>query len=484
MHMSSTQSLRPTTTRQPTGHLTQEVILVGDRRYRVGPVLHISGLSAVYLGTELRSGEDVIVKEVSYHNWTFTQQAHARSLLTHEGKVLRLLERWNIPAPRYRDCILFQERTYLIMSRVVGKPLNVLAEAGQITPARAIVLVIALANLVEELHAHGYLHHDIKLENIIVQPDGQPILIDYGSAQQIRAAGDCQLTGTGTIEFMSIEQARGEARASNDVFALGRTLEYLIPQPEPHIADVIARATAPLTQRYQRAAELRSDLQRIRAHDSWSAPARWRCRIFQATPYAGMIAVVLMLCLIILPRLQTAILVEALRPAPVASTLVPFVESTSQVHVTPPVVHSSADYAISPPVNATALIQDCYTQYQQSREAVFRTLELERLQCVELDSPLWQYIEREVNWLKQHSLARHITQQSSIGNVAILPVNQAKLVVAKTDTRVDLLMGCDVAVPNDQCQPAHVVEDEKYTAIFYVHLTADGWQLRDVVLSQ
>jgi eukaryotic-like serine/threonine-protein kinase len=115
------------------------------------------------------------------------------------------------------------------VSSLAGEP------GGQIPPREAAGLAIQAARALEHAHALGILHRDIKPANLLVDPDGQLWVTDFGLAcfqgiRDLTASGDL----LGTVRYMSPEQASGgrilDARC--DVYSLGATLyEMLTGRP-------------------------------------------------------------------------------------------------------------------------------------------------------------------------------------------------------------------------------------------------------------
>jgi serine/threonine protein kinase len=145
------------------------------------------------------------------------------------------------------------------MDLIEGRSLrDVLDEEGPIPPARALALADAMASGLQALHEVGVAHRDFKPENVVLRPDGSPVLIDLGLA--VARADDSRLTQTGamvgTFHYMAPEQLVGEpAGPAADVFAWGlvvaellmgslpsRELPYGTPRPLSRLAPNLPRA--------------------------------------------------------------------------------------------------------------------------------------------------------------------------------------------------------------------------------------------------
>lgn len=102
----------------------------------------------------------------------------------------------------------------------------------------------ALLYTLEYLEQHGIVHRDIKPENIVVNAEGRPILLDFGSARQLQEGK--VYTNIYTPDFCAPEQstARSDAQMSaaigpyTDIYALGATFYYLITRLLPPKADM------------------------------------------------------------------------------------------------------------------------------------------------------------------------------------------------------------------------------------------------------
>jgi serine/threonine protein kinase len=237
-------------------------------RYRVETVITTTELSMVYTATDLLDAREVVVKVARHGQCDDAEHCPTCWNLALEGVVLRRLNHHTIPAPRYLGQFHTGGRPFLAMSKISGHNLEELRREDLLSPYQALRLIIEVCEAVERLHRLGFVHQDIKPSNIMVRPDHTAVLIDWGSAERIRAPGDRRPYGSFTRQFASPEQVRGEALPGNDIFSLGRTLDSLVPWPSRRLAAIIQKATAPATRRYASVADLRRDLARLVALDT------------------------------------------------------------------------------------------------------------------------------------------------------------------------------------------------------------------------
>ncbi|MFG0317452.1 MAG: protein kinase [Planctomycetota bacterium JB042] len=119
---------------------------------------------------------------------------------------------------------------YLVTERVEGVPLDLHLRRSGLDRRARIGLIVRIARAVEHAHARGVIHRDLKPANILVTPDGEPHVLDFGIARVAdpEAGGSSMLTAAGallgTLPYASPEQARGDVRAvdvRSDVYSLG-----------------------------------------------------------------------------------------------------------------------------------------------------------------------------------------------------------------------------------------------------------------------
>ncbi len=128
---------------------------------------------------------------------------------------------------------------YMLMDYVDGDSYDgYLKKIGRETDQEAVLRVlIPLLNGVEEVHAKGLIHRDIKPENILIDPKGNPILIDFGSARS-HLGGGGGMTSIVTHGYSPIEQYQSEGNAGpwTDIYALGAVAYRAIRGERPLVS--------------------------------------------------------------------------------------------------------------------------------------------------------------------------------------------------------------------------------------------------------
>lgn len=186
---------------------------------------------------------------------------------------------------------------YLVEEFVAGATLASRLSERRFEFQRSAELVAAVADALEYAHRHGVIHRDVKPSNVMLDPEGQSHLMDFGLAKREGDEVPMTLDGQvlGTPAYMSPEQARGESRSvdvRSDIYSLGVVLYELLtgerpfrgnrrmlllaviedePRPPRRLNDKIPRDLETIclkamaknqARRYATAAELAADLRR------------------------------------------------------------------------------------------------------------------------------------------------------------------------------------------------------------------------------
>ncbi|CAN5480413.1 hypothetical protein BH10PSE17_BH10PSE17_03110 [soil metagenome] len=155
-----------------------------------------------------------------------------------------------------------QGRPYLAMEYVEGQPIDVYCRERKLSVADRIGLLLQVAEAVAHAHSRLIVHRDLKPANILVTPEGEVRLLDFGIAKLIENDGTAEtaltrLSGRAlTLDYASPEQIRGEPLGtSSDVYSLGVVAYQLLAGACPYrlkrgtageLEDAIATADVPL----------------------------------------------------------------------------------------------------------------------------------------------------------------------------------------------------------------------------------------------
>ena len=133
-----------------------------------------------------------------------------------------------------------KQLVYFTMAFVDGMPLSRLGDNSSFSTPTKIKLIYELAKALQYAHGQGVAHRDIKPSNILVDAQGNPILIDFGLAKLTHAASDLTASGTviGTPAYMAPEQLQTHRTIDfrlSDVYSLGAVLYFLLTGRAPFV---------------------------------------------------------------------------------------------------------------------------------------------------------------------------------------------------------------------------------------------------------
>ena len=130
---------------------------------------------------------------------------------------------------------------FLALEYVDGQPLGAYCDARHLDVPARLMLFLQVLSAVQYAHAHLVVHRDLKPSNILVTPEGQVLLLDFGIAKLVSegAAGDTELTQVAgrllTPDYASPEQISGAPiTIASDVYSLGVILYELVTGERPY----------------------------------------------------------------------------------------------------------------------------------------------------------------------------------------------------------------------------------------------------------
>jgi serine/threonine protein kinase len=219
----------------------------GLNEYRIESTLGVGGFGVTYLATDSNLNLKVAIKEylpgdVATRNPDNSVRSKSpegqetfewgRSRFLEESRTLASFRHPNI----VRVMRFFEANgtAYMVMEFVAGHPLNGwIKNKRPIAEEAVLALVKPLLEGLEVVHNSGYLHRDIKPDNIFIRADGSPVLLDFGSARMPQANQD--MTTIVSLGFAPFEQyhSRGGEGPWTDIYALGGVLYWVLTGERP-----------------------------------------------------------------------------------------------------------------------------------------------------------------------------------------------------------------------------------------------------------
>ena len=215
------------------------------QRYHVDSRLAVGGMATVYIAHDHRLDRRVALK-VMHANLTndptfvrrFIGEAQAVAKLSHANVV------------QVFDQGTDQGYVYLAMEYVPGDTLrDLLQSRGQMAEPDALQIMACVLAGLGAAHRAGFVHRDVKPENVLLTSDGQVKVADFGLARAVEASVEGQTRAgevLGTAAYLAPEQiTENRADARTDVYAAGIVLYELLTGEQPHTGE------SPLAVAYQ-----------------------------------------------------------------------------------------------------------------------------------------------------------------------------------------------------------------------------------------
>jgi serine/threonine protein kinase len=195
--------------------------------YRIEGVLGRGGMGVVYLAEQPELGRRVAIKVIAP---ALASDPDYLERFRRESRLAAAIEHPNA-IPIYEAGVADEDMPYLVMRYVEGEDLStLLRREGRLDVRRAAAIVDQIAGALDEAHARGLVHRDVKPANVIVESrrgTEHAYLTDFGLTREMDASSGVTGTGrwVGTIDYASPEQIQGRpVDARCDVYALGCVL--------------------------------------------------------------------------------------------------------------------------------------------------------------------------------------------------------------------------------------------------------------------
>lgn len=200
-----------------------------DSKYEILKLLNTGGMnSAIYLALDKKLNRQWAIKKVR------KSSSQTTSMLMAEASIMK-----NLDHPMLPRIVGIEEDPkffYIIMDFVQGENLKtVVASSGPQAQDTVVSWGVKLCDVLTYLHGKGIVYRDMKPANIMLSPDGNIKLIDFGIAREYKENASEDTTALGTEGYAAPEQyeGKGQTDARTDVYGMGITLFQLLTGVNP-----------------------------------------------------------------------------------------------------------------------------------------------------------------------------------------------------------------------------------------------------------
>ncbi|MBQ3524407.1 MAG: serine/threonine protein kinase [Clostridia bacterium] len=205
-----------------------------DGKYKILNKVGQGGMSAVYLAMNEKANKQWAVKEVrkdGVKDFEIVKQG-----LVAEIEILKKLSHPYLPS--IVDVIDTDDSFIIIMDYIQGNSLNIALEEYGAQPQEYVInWAKQLCDVLGYLHTRtpAIIYRDMKPANIMLKPDGNITLIDFGTAREFKEKNLADTTCLGTVGYAAPEQfgGMGQTDARTDIYCLGATLYHLVTGKNP-----------------------------------------------------------------------------------------------------------------------------------------------------------------------------------------------------------------------------------------------------------
>lgn len=208
--------------------------MVIDNRYKIIREIGRGGTSCVYLAENVRLHNRWAIKEV--YKGVANKDGAKNDMLIAESNILTKLRHPGLPA--IIDIINTSQSYLLVMEYIEGVSLDrVLEKKGACSEKDVLKWGQQLCDVLAYLHCQNpsIIYRDMKPANVMLKPDGDIVLIDFGMAREFKKQNKHDTTHLGTHGYAAPEQYSGnrQSDARTDIYSLGVTFYHLVTGHDP-----------------------------------------------------------------------------------------------------------------------------------------------------------------------------------------------------------------------------------------------------------
>lgn len=206
-----------------------------DGKYEILKQIGKGGMSKVYLAMDKRLNKQWAVKEIQKKEQDANNDLVVQGLIA-EANLMKKLDHPSLP--RIVDIIETKHTIYIVMDYIEGETLNtILKEYGVQSQELVLDWAKQLCGVLHYLHTRtpAIIYRDMKPGNVMLSPDGNIRLIDFGIAREYKQQQLQDTISLGTKGYAAPEQfnGKGQTDARTDIYCLGVTLYHLITGKNP-----------------------------------------------------------------------------------------------------------------------------------------------------------------------------------------------------------------------------------------------------------
>lgn len=212
-----------------------EIGTVVEGKYEILKLIGKGGMSKVYLAMDNNLNKQWAIKEIVKEARNRNNEVIVQSAIA-EANMMKKLDHPCLP--RIVDIINHDNVIYVVMDYIEGEPLSkVLQEYGAQPQDVVLEWAESLCGVLEYLHSQNppIIYRDMKPANVMLQPNGNVKLIDFGIAREYKEQNLEDTVSLGTKGYAAPEQfgGRGQTDARTDIYCLGVTLYHLLTGQNP-----------------------------------------------------------------------------------------------------------------------------------------------------------------------------------------------------------------------------------------------------------
>lgn len=219
-----------------------EIGSIIDEKYKILEKIGSGGMSTVYLARDHRLNKQWAIKAVEKYARDPVMNEIVVSSAIAEAHMVKSLDNYYLP--RINDILDDGKTIYVVMDYVEGQALNeILKNDGAQPQNQVIKWGRQLCEVLNYLHTRKppIIYRDMKPANVMIKPDGDVKLIDFGIAKEFKERGVADTTSLGTRGYAAPEQFVGGSQSDvrTDIYNLGATLYHAVtghdPSKDPYV---------------------------------------------------------------------------------------------------------------------------------------------------------------------------------------------------------------------------------------------------------